>query len=58
MKTDLEREEIMIKAEMEILEILKRHGLTMNAENMIIFINHIEDYDNGDMSVRSRSVAC
>ena len=57
MKTDLQRFDIIAQAEIEILEILKRDGLTLTAENMVVFINHIENHDNGDLSVRGRSIS-
>ena len=57
MKTDKEIEEIFDKADKEMQEICSKYNLTIEADMKPIFFNHHQRHDNGDWSIRARSIS-
>tara|TARA_R110001583_G_scaffold164400_1_gene316857 strand:+ start:9239 stop:9424 length:186 start_codon:yes stop_codon:yes gene_type:complete len=57
MRTDEERQAIIEQAEKEIQEVCSKYSLTFDATDNMVFLNHHEQHENGDFSIRGREVS-
>lgn len=52
---DETRAQILMDAEAEIKSVIKKHGVYFDITDGVLFLNHVQEYPNGDISVRAAS---